>query len=246
MLYAGPDALLTGAEACRQRGLRRLPADSGIHVLVPAHRRPASRGLVSVERTTRLPRAVTCGGYRCAPLPRAGVDAARRMRRIDDVRALFSEVVQRGLCVPTDLLTELDDGCKTGSALPREVLREVLVGIRSAAEAWALAVWRRSGLPELTWNVSIYDAGGRFLAMPDGWLDSVGLAWEIESYEWHLAPGDHARTVKRNARLAAAGIVVVPTLPSSLRDEPALVARELAAAYRQALKRPRPDVHMRP
>jgi len=244
LMYAGPDAQLTGVEACRERGLRRLPADSGVHVLVPAERRPSSCGLVTVERTTRPPRPVWCGGLPCAPLVRAGLDAARRMRQVDDVRAMLSELVQRELCRPEDLMAELNAGCKAGSALPRAVLRELLVGVRSVAEAWALAVWRRSGLPELTWNVPVHDANGRLLAVPDGWLDSVALAWEIDSYEWHLAPADYARTVKRNSRLAAAGVVVVPTLPSSLRDEPDVVALELRAAYEQALRRPRPEVYM--
>jgi hypothetical protein len=242
--YAGLDSLVSGVEAGRRYGLRRLPDDTDIHVLVPANRRQSSRGFVTIERTTRMPERTWVDDVRCAPLVRAVLDAVRRMRRIDDVRAVLSEVVQRGLCQPRVLIAELDAGTRWGTALPRTVLREVIVGVRSVAEAWALQVWRQSGLPEFNWNVPIRDAGGRLLAVPDAWLDSVALAWEIESYEWHTAPKDHARSVKRNSRLAAAGVVVVQTLPSSLRDEPDAVVRDLVSAYRHAQRRPRPDVYM--
>ncbi|MBB4904953.1 hypothetical protein [Actinophytocola algeriensis] len=78
---------------------------------------------------------------------------------------------------------------------------------------------------------------GTYIGVPDAWFAEVGLAWEIDSYEFHFQRDDYADTISRNARYAAAGIVVLQTLPSRLRTEPANVARELTAAYEAAKSR---------
>jgi hypothetical protein len=96
------------------------------------------------------------------------------------------------------------------------------------------------------WNLPVHDASGRFIAIPDAWCDDVALAWEIDSFEWHLNAKGYAKTVARNTRYAAAGIVVVQTLPSRLRDDPHQVIAELRAAYAAAKARPRPAVQARP
>ena len=122
------------------------------------------------------------------------------------------------------------------------MLYELELGLRSVAESHGLAVWRKSGLPEARWNVPVHDAKGAFVAMPDAWCDDVALAWEIDSYDWHFDAKGYARTVARNTRYASAGIAVVQTLPSRLRDDPAGVIAELRAAYEAAKSRPRPPV----
>jgi hypothetical protein len=247
LAYAGGDALLTGAAACRMYGLRRLPADRRIHVLVPAERQPATTGFVVVERTIRMPAPLSVEGWPMAPLVRAVLDAARRIRRFDDVRALIAEAIQRGLCSVDELAVELAAGSRAGSARPRRVLREVGVGVHSVAEidAQKLAV-RSTVLPEFRWNVPVRDQHGAFIAVPDGWADDVALAWEIDSYEFHLSPEQYDRTLRRRAIMIAAGIVVAQTTPSRLRREPDQALRELESAYRQAQRRPRPPVRMAP
>ncbi|MCR3747851.1 hypothetical protein LX88_001789 [Lentzea californiensis] len=81
--------------------------------------------------------------------------------------------------------------------------------------------------------------------MPDTWCDEVGLAWEIDSNEFHYSKDAYARTLERNCRYAAAGISVVQTLPSRLRKKPDAVVAELRAAYTAAQARPRPAVNIR-
>jgi hypothetical protein len=148
--------------------------------------------------------------------------------------------------MPEDLLTELNAGSRRGSALPRRILDEVAAGVHSVAEAQGLRLWKASALPTAIWNIPVHDSTGRFIAIPDAWCDDVALAWEIDSFEWHLNAKGYARTVARNTRYAAAGIVVVQTLPSRLRDEPQEVIAELRAAYSAAMARPRPAVQARP
>ncbi|MFC4858576.1 hypothetical protein [Actinophytocola glycyrrhizae] len=237
LLYGGQGAQVTGIEACRRHGLTNLPDHDGVHLLVPADRRLHSTDYVTVERTTRLPKPVIRDEVPLAPLARSVLDAARRIKDHDPVRALLTEAVQRGRVQPRWLLHELENGSSRGSAVPREVLKDVMAGARSVAEIDAMRVWERSGLPQPVWNVPLTDANGHFIGMPDAWFAEVGLAWEIDSYEFHFQRADYARTINRNARYAAAGIVVLQTLPTRLRTEPETVASELAAAYKAAQAR---------
>ncbi len=242
LLYAGPDAVITGIEAARRHGVRRGPDPDGrLHLLVPHDQQPASTRYVVIERTQRMPLSVRHGGVPLAPVPRAVVDGARRPCTPGQVTELFADAVQRGLCTVGQLWSEIESAQRRGTAIPRAVLRDVSAGVRSAAERTAMAVWRRSGLPEPWWNAAVYDDRG-FLGVADAWWDDAALAWEINSVAWHLAPGDYAREQARTARFTAAGIPVLPTLPRRLVEEPAAVVRELQEAHRHAAARPRPSV----
>ncbi len=174
-----------------------------------------------------------------APLVRAVLDECRRFTARDPVRALLTEAVQRGGLKPEVLIRELEEGSDRGSALPREVLRDVLRGARSVAEIDAMAVWRRTGLPEPLWNHELRDSGGRYIGTPDGYFREVRLAWEIDSYDFHFARTQYAGTLERNSRYAAEGILVLQTLPSRLRSEPWKVAAELVTTYDAAELRQR-------
>ncbi|MFI9456562.1 hypothetical protein [Amycolatopsis sp. NPDC052450] len=232
LLYGGPEAIVTGIQACHLQGLREPRGDTNrVHLLVPSSCQVSSAGYVTVERTTRMPRPVAVKGVLVAPLVRAVLDQCHRFTTHDPVRALLTEAVQRGRLNPEALTRELEAGSDRGSALPREVLRDVLRGARSVAEVDAMAVWRRTGLPEPLWSHELRDVSGRYLGTPDGYFKKVRLVWEIDSYDFHFAKEDYARTLDRNARYAAAGIAVLQTLPSRLRSEPEEVAKELRAAY---------------
>lgn len=241
LLHGGPGAVLTGLDALELHGMSRMPRPSGpVHLLVAADVRRAGTGWVFAERTDRLP-VPAPGRWALAHEARAVLDFARRCRNRTEVRAAVAEVVQRARCTPADLNTELAAGSGRGSALPREVLREVGDGVRSAAEAQARAVLRRSGLPAPIWNPELYDRAGRLVAVPDAWFDDVGMVWEIDSLEWHLGPADYARTLDRRAAMMAEGVVVVHHLPSALKD-PAAVLRHLVVNHAHASRRPRPPL----
>jgi hypothetical protein len=135
----------------------------------------------------------------------------------------------------------LDRGTKRGTALPRRLLAEWL-DLRSVAEALAKELSKRLPVPPTHWNPVVHDALGNYIGRPDGWWEDVALAWEIDSVDFHFSRDDYARTLRLNTRYAAAGITVVPTLPSRLRDDPGGVVQELEAAYRAAAARPRPPV----
>jgi hypothetical protein len=239
-------AVLTGLDALELHGLRRIPSPSGpVHVLVRTDVRRSGGGRLMVERTTRLPVPVS-GRWPLAPVARAALDFARRSRDRGIVRAGLAEAVQRGLCTVRELGVELAAGSSRGSALPREVLAEVGDGVRSAAEAEARALARRSGLPAPLWNPRLYDRAGNFVATPDAWFDDVGMAWEIDSLEWHLTPDDYAATVERRGVLMASGVVVVHHLPSALERRPVKVLDDLLVNHAHAALRPRPPLRAVP
>jgi hypothetical protein len=247
LLYSGPKAIVTGIEAARRLGVRRIPpADGRLHLLVPHGQQPASTRFVIVERTRRMPQAIHRGGIPLAPAARALADAARRTSDAADITEMFADAVQRGLCTVGNLVTEINEAQRRGTAVPRAVLLGVSAGARSAAEADAMAIWKRTGLPEPMWNVDVYGPGGTFLGMADGWWDDIALLWEINSYAFHLSPADYAREQEREARFVAAGVPVFPSTPTRLRKEAAAVVAELRAAYAEAAKRPRPAVRAVP
>lgn len=242
LLYGGTDAVLTGLDALELHGMRRMPKPSGpVHLLIPADRRRGGAGRVLAARTERLPTPAP-GAWPLAPVARAALDFARRSHDRDQVRATLAEVVQRGRCSPAQLVAELATGCGRGSALPRAVLVEISDGVRSTAEARAREIVRRSGLCAPLWNARLCDQGGRFIASPDAWFDDVGLAWEIDSYEFHLSPEDYARTVERRSAMMAEGVVVLHTLPSKITQREPEVLDELRRTHVQAGRRPRPPV----
>jgi hypothetical protein len=238
LLRAGPGAVVTGAEACRRHNL---PARSPeIHLLVPGSSRGS--GSLILERASPVPRATDVGGFPVVSAARAVVDACRFLRTTDEATALIAAAIQRGHCTPADLAAEARTN-RYGTKLAREVLRE-LGRAESVAERDARRLSRKIRLAAPHWNATVANASGVIIGRPDAWYDDVGLAWEIDSRAFHYDPRGYERTLARNTRYAAAGILVVQTLPTRLRDQPEAVARELKAAHRAAAARPRPPVHV--
>lgn len=241
LLHCGKGSMVTGIAACHLQGVRA-PNAPWVHVAIPAGRQIRAAEFAVVERTTRLPVPVLVQGLPCAPAPRAVLDAARRMHTFDAVRTLLADAVQQRHCTVAALRDELDRGTRRGSALPRMVLAEVADGVRSVAEADARVLWCKTKLPPLMWNATVTDEHGHFLAVPDGWADDVAMAWEIDSYAFHLSPTAYRKTLERHARMTSSGIVVVHTLPTRLRKDARAVLSELHGAYRVAAQRPRPPL----
>ncbi len=244
LLYAGPSSQVTGEEACRRYGLRLPPSgEPRIHVLIPHQRKRVSCGFVLIERTKRLAAPWLRAGVPLAPIARAATDFVRRTQAVNLVEQVLIEAVQRGRCPPGVLLEELNHGTQRGTAIARRLLVE-WSDIRSVAEAEARRLAKLLPTPPTHQNQALHDHAGCYAGRPDFWWDDVGLAWEIDSVDFHFHSADYARTLRRNTRYAALGIAVVQTLPSRLRTEPKEVLNELNAAYRAALSRPRPPVRL--
>jgi hypothetical protein len=125
-LYAGRGAVLTGRVALQLHGVRSLPRDPYVRVLVPHVRQVRSVEFVRVHRTRRPdPYAGVAAPIRTCWLGRAVVDAGRWCGDLPMIRALVAEVVQGCLVGVDALRRELDQGPSTGSALLRLALDEV-------------------------------------------------------------------------------------------------------------------------
>jgi hypothetical protein len=243
LLYAGSGSMLTGSAALQSYGFRSQGGESRIHVLVPDDKKRSSHSFVLVERTIRLPEPVEVGGLPVAPVPRAVFDTCRRTGELNEVRAVLAEAIQRGRTSLAEVEEELREGQIRGSALLRAALGEVRAGVRSVPEAKARRLARTSRtLPPMQWNPTITTANGEFLLRPDGWIDEVALAWEIDSYEWHLSPELYAATLERHSRATAAGIILIHHTPRQVERHPERCLRELEQAYLSARGRRRPDV----
>ncbi|WP_328701326.1 hypothetical protein [Amycolatopsis pittospori] len=244
LLHTAGVGVVSGFEAARRYGLRQAEPHGTVHVLIPEGHHIRSSKFTIVERTISMPAHRVLAGVPLAAPARAVLDGVRRIREVDPVRALLIETVETGLCSVTELSTELETGSRRGTALPRAVLRELEADVKSVPEAAALAIWNRAGLPPAKQNVRIYDAHGNYVGKPDSWCDELAMAWEVDSYAFHFGREAFRKTLHRNNRYAAAGIIVVQTLPSRIRDEPDKVIAELRAAAEAAALRPRPNVSM--
>jgi hypothetical protein len=255
LLYAGDPSALTGLTGCRHFGVRALgiqqyrddlsDTPEPVHALIPHDRRRSSAGFVRAERTHRFPSdLVRRNGLALAPLPRAVGDAARRLRSARDVLELVAEVVQRGMVTVDELERELQEGPRRGSALFRDALGLVAQGAHSASEGDLVRLITDAGIPSAYFNVRLVTSAGLFVAIADCWLDDVGLPIEADSRAHHADQIGFERTVRRNARYAAAGAAPFTVLPTDLSARPQGVLADILRARDAAAARGRPDLHM--
>ena len=234
LLYAGDPCCLTGLSALRRHGVRYLPTDDEqVHILVEHTRRRSSAGFVTVERTLRPPDPVLVSGLPCAPVARALVDAARRLGSRRTVRAVASDAVHRRLCTVDALAEEVAAAQIRGTAVIRETVHDLRLGIRSAPEGSLRDLVIGSGLPEPLWNPTLLTPAGEFLCRPDGYYEECAVALEVNSDEHHRrVREDWERTLARQSRVSATGVLLLPFSPFRLAHEPDGVVGDIADALR--------------
>jgi hypothetical protein len=164
-----------------------------------------------------------------APAARAVADTVRDLHELSQVRAVVADAIQRRRVQVWQLAEELAAGPARGASCFRAVLAEIAEGVRSVAEADLRALIKHEGLPVPMYNARLF-VGETFVATPDAWWPGACVAGEVESREWHLAPRDWERTLARDARMSAFGIVVLHFPPRRLRTEPRKVAAEIRSA----------------
>ena len=238
LLYAGPSAILTGAWAVRRHHLECAGLNEA-DLLVPAKSRVQSYGWVRIQHTTRMPGGTaSTRGIVFAPVARAVADAARRMTRPEDARALVCAAVQKGNVPLNDLITELNAGPTSGSGLLRAAVTELLEGIHSNAEHDLKVRIDCSDLEKPMYNARLYLADGTFLCIADLWWPRAGVAGEVDSRQYHMNAKDHEYTVDRHNRMEAAGIHVLHFLPRDIKPKWNDISRNLRNAIAEGERRP--------
>jgi hypothetical protein len=234
-LYVGSQAQVTGTAALQLYGIRRLPENRTVQVLVPASRCVKDAKFVSVVRVVSPPRCRTVKAIPLAPVARAVVDAARACSSYDDVLSVASAAImsrRTTLAAIEEEVAKASTRHTTDPAAARAV--ESRRGSRSVPEAEARALFVLAGLPEPLVNHQI-EVGGE-LFVPD-------FLWpwfivEVDSKEWHLLePGSWERTQERRTRLEAGGYHVLPITPAQIRRASPEMIAAVQAGYRHSLHR---------
>jgi hypothetical protein len=229
VLYAGGGCVITGYAALRRQGVR-VPDSEVVDVLIADSAKRRSVNFVQFHRTGTMPDEVrTIGGIRYALTARAVADAVWGRSDLRSVTALVADAVQRGACTVPQLAAELRVGPRKGSAALRAALAEVADGIASVAEGDLRRLVKKGGLPEPMYNPLLF-IGTQFLAQPDAWWPTAGVAAEVDSREWHLSPDGWERTMARHAKMTAQGILVLHYAPRRIRSEPTAVIEEIRKA----------------
>ncbi|MEJ3743373.1 hypothetical protein WEI85_08810 [Actinomycetes bacterium KLBMP 9797] len=234
-LYCGSSSQLTGPAALRAHGMRYVPEDERLHMLVPHARHLSSSGFVVVQRTHRLDdRPIERGLVQVVSPARAAADTARMCEDLRAVRAIVAESVQRRLTTVPQLRAELTAGSRKGSGLLRQAIDEVSDGVRSAPEASLRDIAQATAaLPPILWNPTLVTLDGVELPTPDGWIDEVGIALEVDSREHHAMPEEWARTLHRHNVLTSLGALVLHFTPTAVYTTPEAVRRTMVSAYRE-------------
>lgn len=225
----GPRALLTGADACAEYGLRDVPPEDRVCVLVPHTVQRDLGPHVRVVRTTATGGSYLMRGRRWAEPARAVLDAAAG-QDLRAVRALVMAAESDAWVGPEQVQALLAAGARRGSAVLRRALSDAEAGAASAPEAEAAdlltpAVRRRS-LPPFLLNPDVY-LDGEFLLTPDLWLVGTGVGAELDSRRHHGSQESLDATLARHARVERRGIALVHRSPQRLRREPRDFLREL-------------------
>lgn len=236
-LFSGRTAQLTGLSVLHWYGFRSAPATDRVHVLVPheAHRRSA--GFVVVQRALSLDaQARDAGLYWVTSPARAVVDACRALAQLKDVRAIVAEAVQADHTSAKAIDAELRRAARSRTGLARRALSEVLAGIRSAPEAELRDLTLQSKvLPPILWNPSLSTLDGQRLPTPDGWIDDVGVALQVDSAEYHAGGDGWTNTLDRHNALAKHDVQVLHITPTEIRTVPRKVLATIEQAYRSRL-----------
>ncbi|MGW1174236.1 hypothetical protein ACWD4P_10995 [Kitasatospora sp. NPDC002543] len=237
-------AVITGAAALALYGFTvvpRLPAVTGVDVLVPRQRRLKDAGEVRIRRTERELVARSVHGLACAPVARAVADALVEWTAgpvgpggSAPVREVLREAVSRpeDRCTVGELVAELTDSGLTGEPRVRAALDELIATERDLAlerigrlaDEWLLPAPLNA--PELRMR------GGTYIAVPDLYWPERGVAVEVDSELRSVSEGEAAWVRGGQHRMEYLGIRVVYVSGARLAEDPDVVGGELREAYR--------------
>jgi hypothetical protein len=234
-------AVITGAAALALYGFAavpRLPAVTGVDVLVPRQRRLKDAGEVRIRRTERELVARSVHGLACAPVARAVADALCEWTADPDTPAPVREVLREAVarpenrCTVRELADELVDSGLTGEPRVRAALDEllaierdlVLEQVGRLVDEWLLPAPLSS--PELRMR------GGTYIAVPDLYWPERGVAVEVDSDLRCVSEGEAAWVRGGQHRMEYLGIRVVYVSGARLAADPEAVGGELREAYR--------------
>jgi hypothetical protein len=245
LLWAGPKAYLTAANAAEHHGIRSAARRDGmVEMLTPHPYATRSKGYASVRRTELEDHDIrTLGPIRVASPAHSAITAAAQARRDSLREAILIEAVQRDIASVDDLAEWAYRMRPADTARLEPALAAAAAGVWSVPEGMLLDLVRTSSvLSEPLTNPTLLGSARTRLVTPDLWFDDVALAVMVHSHEYHSQGDQWVETVERDGDLTAEKIVVLGVTPTSLRRRPEDVLARIEKCYRAAASRPRPDV----
>ncbi len=231
LLYGGRSAQLADATALRGYGVRYLPPDPTVRVLLAAETKRANRDGVEVRRTHRPPRPRIVDGLPHCPPERALVEFAARISERRVATAVVADAVQRGVALPERVALEVRHITGRGAGLARLTVADVVGGARSAPEVDLVAICARSTvLPPPLLNSLLLLPNGRKVS-PDALWRDAGLVHETNSREHHAGEDLFDDTQSRHDLLTEAGLTVLHDSPRQQQREPERILRQLESCY---------------
>ncbi|MEV0531366.1 hypothetical protein [Kitasatospora sp. NPDC050463] len=244
----GEGAVITGTAALALYGFAavpRLPAVTGVDVLVPRQRRLKDAGEVRIRRTERELVASSVHGLACAPVARAVADALREWAAEGaapafgegaalPVRAVLREAVERPdiPCTVRELVAELTESGLAADLRVRAALDELLAAERDAALERLGALLDEWLLPVPLTGPELRMRGGTYIAVPDLYWPTVGVAVEVDSELRCVSEGEAAWVRGGQHRMEYLGVRLVHVSGARLAAEPEVVGAELREAFR--------------
>lgn len=233
LLFGGDRAMLDDTTALREYGVKYLPDDPQIRLLVPDKVQRTSRDFVAIRRTIHLPRPLTgrCG-IRLAPRARALTDFALRY---DDERAVLA-VLASALQERQVSLEWLDEELKIAPARGRRrlvrVLEELHAGVRSAPEGDVRGLVQTSKiLPAPLYNPLLQLPSGRKIS-PDLLIEEAALVHEANGRGPHYADEDVFESMQeRHDVMTVAGLTVLHNSPRRIDRQGPTALGELESCY---------------
>ncbi len=233
LLYGGADAQLADLTALREYGVRYLPADPTIYLLLPAEVRRVNRDGVVVRRTHRLPQPVVFRGFPYVPLSRALVEFAARIGDRRTANAVLADAVQRNLVRTEQLGAEAPHVTGRGASVVRDVVGWITVGARSAPEIDYLEICAESRvLPRPLVNPLLRLPGGRRVS-PDALFEGAGLVHETNGRAPHADEDPFEDMQARHDAMTTAGLTVLHDSPRQLWRERQRVRAQSEQCYQR-------------
>jgi hypothetical protein len=229
LLYAGAGAVISHTTAL---GVWRLPhpENGPIHLTTASNRHLRGTSELCVHRRVDLkveaPDVVTRGGMPVTRLEQSIVDSWPLLTG-DAKRAPAIQAVNSRMTTPARLAASV----KLASRLPgrQELIRLVELqqqGCHSPLELWGYDhVFRGSDMPPMQWQVPV--RVNRHTVYLDVFDPEVRVNFELDGAKYHTSPADRERDLRRDAALAAMGIVVVRFTHDRLLRDPAEVRRQV-------------------
>jgi Protein of unknown function (DUF559) len=235
LLACGSGAVLAGTTAAARGGLTGFE-DRRTHILVPGHRDVRKRipGVV-VHRSVMLTAADVHPARRPPQtrMARSLLDAAAWAPSDNGARAILAAGVQQRIVRVGDLAAAL---ARQRRLRRRALVSSTLADIEGGAEALSELdfgrLTRRYGIPEPERQVCRRDGAGRRRWL-DAYWDYARLVAEVDGM-WHMDAPAWWADMRRDNELTIDGYRVLRFPAFAVRDHPATVARQLAAALATA------------